>query len=162
MIKLEDIGQLTDEKELKDIRDMAAARLEQIREEKEVISKQELDKKYKDKYLLFYGKKVTMSGPFELDKSQLKIVHVIDCQFRGRDFIRVQAKVIEIRYDSEPAALMRLGCTGFGECHTEFYEDLNYDFHEKNIVKIIDKNEVNEMVKQAVDYNNNILANWDV
>lgn len=162
MIKLDDIGQLTDENELKDIRDMAAARLEQIREEKAVSSKQELDKKYKDKYLLFYGKQLTMSGPSEPDKNHLKIVHVIDCNFRGRDFIRVQAKVIEIQYDSEPTSLMKLGCTGFGECHTEFYEDFNYDFHENQIVKIIDKNEVNEMVKKAVDYNNYMMAEWDV
>ena len=156
-----DIEQIEDETVLRSIRDSADERLQKIRDEKERLSKEELEKKYKDKYLLIYGKAFTMSSTYK-NENDITIVHVKDIDFQGHGFFRCSATELHIEYDTESNAIKHLVSNDFGECKISFDVNDQYDVRESEIEKIIDLKEVKEIIAKAREYQNKIMDVWDV
>ena len=63
------------EHDLKELRDYAGSRLEEVRKQKELSNKAEVELKYKGKYILCYGKTMEMNGVIK-NKNDIKIVYV--------------------------------------------------------------------------------------
>ena len=95
----EKICNLTDENELREIRDYADARLQQVKEEKAFAKKEILEAKYKDKYIVKYGSNwIQNSRTLSKNENDITIAHILNISFQGRDFFRCHAKVIHIKY----------------------------------------------------------------
>ena len=157
----EQIDQIENEDELRKIRQYADDRLQKIKEIHNQNSVEELRKKYKDKYLLIYGR--DFSTPVSTqNKDDIKIVHVIDIVFQGHGFIRCLAKVIHIEYDTESNFLKHITSSEIAQVNVNYFEDSSFDFKEHEIEKIITANEANGIIQEAKEYQQKIFDSWDV
>jgi hypothetical protein len=157
----EQIDQIENEDELRKIRQYADDRLQKVKEIHEQNSVEELRKKYKDKYLLIYGRDFSTTVSTQ-NKNDIKIVHVIDIAFQGHGFIRCLAKVIHIEYDTESNFLQHLTSSEMAQVNVSYFEDSSYDFKEHEIEKIITANEVNGIIQEAKDHQKMIFDSWDI
>lgn len=158
----QEIDKIQDENTLKDVRDYAAQNLEKIRTAKRETELSTINDKYKDKYLLIYGRTLTMNvSCSEENKYDMKIVHVLDVNFVGTEFFRCHAKVIHIEYDNEMDMIKHL-TSDFGCTTVDYEEDEQYDVRIYEIAEMIDKEKVDELVKQAKQDINNMLDQWDI
>jgi len=157
----EKICKLSDENELRDIRDYADARLQQVKEEKAFAKKEILEAKYKDKYLVKYGSSLMKSGTLP-NKDDITIIHVLDIAFQGRDFFRCHAKVIHIKYDDDMGIVGHLSAAGYNDINIQCYEDSQYDLHESDIAEIIDQNKANQIIAEAKEFQKEIMKNWNL
>lgn len=158
----EKISKLSNEDELRELREYADARLQQVKDEKAIANKEVLEAKYKDKYLVIYGSDGFKIGAGNTNKNDIKIVHVLDISFVGRRRFRCHAKVIHIQYDSESTFISHLTANGFNEIRMECFEDAQFDLDEANINEIIDENQANKMIADAKKYQKEIMKNWNL
>ena len=157
----EKIGNLSNEDELRELREYADARLQQVKDEKALANKEVLEAKYKDKYLVKYGSALMKAGGIP-NTNDITIIHVLNIDFQGRGFFRCHAKVIHIEYDSEMSLVGHLSAAGYNEIHLECFEDSQYDLNEADINKIIDENEANQMIADAKEFQKEIMKNWNL
>lgn len=160
----EKINNLTDESELKEISLLADARRHQLKDEKAMANKTELEAKYKGKYLIKYGRQLmAMAVKFNRDNlDDITIIHVLDIEFKGKGFFRCHAKVIHIQYDPETSLVGHLTSNGFNEVKIQCFEDSQYDINETDIAKIVDQNTANGIINEAKKYQVEIMNNWDL
>ena len=159
----EKIGNLTNEDELRELREFADARLQQVKEEKAFAKKEVLEAKYKDKYIVKYGsdwKKNSSASP--KNENDITIAHILNISFQGRGFFRCHAKVIHIEYDTESSMISHLTSDGFNEVNIHCFEDTQYDLRESEIDKIITQNEANGLIADAKKLQKEIMNNWDL
>ena len=155
-----DFSKITDETELKKIRDIADKRLHEVKAEKEYKQKELLEEKYRGKYLLFYGRNVSMMCTTK-NPNDIKIVHVLDIHFQGNGFFRVKAKIIHIKYNDEWQQIKHL-TSDWTSSYISCSEDDSFDIREGDIDEIIDKQKVDKMIKNLKDTQNRIFDNWDM
>lgn len=159
----EQIGNLTNEDELRELREFADARLQQVKEEKAFAKKEVLEAKYKDKYIVKYGSNwMTNSRICTKNENDITIAHILNISFQGRGFFRCHAKVIHIEYDSESSFVSHLTADGFNEVNIHCFEDAQYDLNENEIDKIITQNEANEIIADAKKLQKEIMKNWNL
>lgn len=159
----EQIGNLTNENELRELREFADARLQQVKEEKAFAKKEVLESKYKDKYIVKYGHDWIQSDrAFSNNENDITIAHIMSVSFQGQGFFRCHARVIHIEYDSESSMISHLSADGFNEVNIHCYEDTQYDLREDEIDKIITQNEANEIIADAKKLQKEIMKNWDL
>jgi hypothetical protein len=160
----EKISNLTDESELKEISLWADARRQQLKDEKAMANKTELEAKYKGKYLIKYGREMmAMAVKFNSENhDDITIIHVLDIEFKGRGFFRCHAKVIHIQYDPETSMIGHLTSNGFNEVKIQCFEDSQYDINESDISQIVDQNTANGIINEAKKYQVEIMNNWDL
>ena len=136
------------ENDLKELRDYADSRLGEIRKQKELSNKAELELKYKGKYILCYGRTIQMNGGVK-NKNDIKIVYVEDTDFQGHGFFRCKAKIIQIKYNDEYNLVSHIGADEYGEVYISIEHDNQYSFYEQDIEKILTKEEVIEFLDEA-------------
>lgn len=160
----EKINNLTDETELKEISLLAVARRQQLKDEKAMANKTELEAKYKGKYLIKYGRQLmAMAVKFNRDNlDDITIIHVLDIEFKGKGFFRCHAKVIHIQYDPETSLVGHLTSNGFNEVKIQCFEDSQYDINETDIAQIVDQNTANGIINEAKKYQVEIMNKWDL
>ena len=159
----EKIGNLTNEDELRELREFADARLQQVKEEKAFAKKEVLEAKYKDKYIVKYGSDwMKNSSASPKNENDITIAHILNISFQGRGFFRCHAKVIHIEYDSESSMIAHLTSDGFNEVNIHCFEDTQYDLRESEIDKIITQNEANGLIADAKKLQKEIMKNWDL
>lgn len=160
----EKINNLTDETELKEISLLADARRHQLKDEKAMANKTELEAKYKGKYLIKYGRQLmAMAVKFNRDNlDDITIIHVLDIEFKGKGFFRCHAKVIHIQYDPETSLVGHLTSNGFNEVKIQCFEDSQYDINETDIAQIVDQNTANGIINEAKKYQVEIMNKWDL
>lgn len=159
----EKIGNLTNEVELRELREYAEARLQQVKEEKAFAKKEVLEAKYKDKYIVKYGHDWIQSDrTFSKNENDITIAHILSINFQGSGFFRCHAKVIHIEYDSESSMISHLTSNGFNEVNMHCYEDTQFDLREDEIDKIITQNEANGIIADAKKYQKEIMNNWNL
>ena len=159
----EKISNLTAEDELRELREFADARLQQVKEEKAFAKKEVLEAKYKDKYIVKYGSDWMQNSRIcTKNKNDITIAHILNISFQGRGFFRCHAKVIHIEYNSESTFISHLTSDGFNEVNIHCFEDTQYDLNESDIDKIITQNEANGMIADAKKLQKEIMKNWDL
>lgn len=161
MINLKNqIDLIEDEATLREIRSIADNRLQEVKQSKKETRKQEAETKYKNKYLLVYGRtySMTISEKNELD---LKIYKVLDIEFSTDDFFRCSAKLIHIEYDNEFDEI-HLTSTNYGSCKIEFSVDSSCDIYENRIEKILTKEEVQDILKTAKENQLKLIEQWEL
>jgi len=154
-----DLTTITDETELKQIRDMADKRLEEIREAKQIEQKEILEEKYRGKYLVFYGRTVSMTNTIK-NPNDIKIVHILDIKYRGEGFFKANAKVVHIKYNDEWQQIKHL-TSDWTSAYISSSEDNAFNIRECDIDEIIDKQKADRMIKQIKNSQIRILDNWD-
>lgn len=147
------------EKDLKELRDYAGYRLEEVRKQKELSNKAEVELKYKGKYILCYGRTMEMIGGIK-NKNDIKIVYVEDTDFQGNGFFRCKAKIIQIKYNDEYNLVSHIGAEEYGEVYVTFEQDKQYSFYEQDIEKILTKDEVIEMLDEAKAAQIDMMDEW--
>ena len=156
----ESINAIDDINQLKQINRLVTDKLAEIRKQHSESEKQELEKKYKDKYLLCYGKFVAMTQT-TVNENDMTIIHVLDIKFQGNGFFRCHAKAITIKFNDEYDQVYHL--TGdWGSTHIEYDENEQYDIRESDISKIITKDEANNLIKKAKEDFETITSTWDI
>ena len=119
---------------LRELRDYADARLQQLKQDTYQAKIDEYNEKYKDKYLLIYGK--TYDTVYSVNPNEIKIVHVLDVTFGREESFRCLAKTIEINYASEETIVNHLSAKSYSECHVSMFVEDQYDVTISNIQKI--------------------------
>lgn len=154
------INELTSESELRELRNYADTRLQSLKEAKEMENKSEHENRYKGKYLLLYGRTVSMTHS-EVNKNEMRIVHVEDINFVGRGFFRCKVKSIHINFDDEWKKIAHI--TGdWGSAYVSYTVDDNFDLREEDIDEIISKEKAMELITNAKEDFNNIITTWDI
>lgn len=146
------------EHDLKELRDYAGSRLEEVRKQKELSNKAEIELKYKGKYILCYGNAMQMIGG--KNKNDIKIVYVEDTDLQGHGFFRCKAKIIQIKYNDEYNLVSHIGADDYGEVYVSFEHDDQYSFYENDIDKILTKEEVIEMLDEAKATQIDMMDEW--
>ena len=147
------------EHDLKELRDYADFRLEEVRKQKELSNKAEIELKYKGKYILCYGRTMKMIGGVK-NKNDIKIVYVEDTDFQGHGFFRCKAKIIQIKYNDEYNLVNHIGAEDYGEVFVSFEHCDQFNFYENDIDKILTKNEVIEMLEEAKAVQIDMMDEW--
>lgn len=147
------------EHDLKELRNYAVSRLEEVRKQKELSNKAEVEMKYKGKYILCYGNAMKMVGTLK-NKNDIKIVYVEDTDFQGHGFFRCKAKIFEIKYNDEYNLVSHIGAEDYGEVYVSFEHDDQYSFYEHDIDRILTKEEVIEMLDEAKATQIDIMDEW--
>jgi hypothetical protein len=146
------------EHDLKELRDYAGSRLEEVRKQKELSNKAEIELKYKGKYILCYGHAMQMIGG--KNKNDIKIVYVEDTDLQGHGFFRCKAKIIQIKYNDEYNLVSHIGAEDYGEVYVSFEQDKQYSFYEQDIDRILTKEEVIEMLDEAKASQIDMMDEW--
>lgn len=147
------------EDDLKELRDYADSRLEEVRKQKELSNKAEVEMKYKGKYILCYGSALKMMGSIK-NQNDIKIVYVEDTDFQGHGFFRCKAKIIQIKYNDEYNLVNHIGAEDYGDVYVSFEQDKQYSFYETDIEKILTKEEVIEMLDEAKATQIDMMDEW--
>lgn len=147
------------EHDLKVLRDYAGSRLEEVRKQKELSKKAEIEMKYKGKYILCYGTDITMIGG-DKNKNDIKIVYVEDTDFQGHGFFRCKVKIIQIKYNDEYNLVRHISAGEYGEVYVSFEYDEQYNFYEQDIERILTKDEVIEMLDEAKVAQIDMMDEW--
>ena len=147
------------EHDLKELRDYAGSRLEEVRKQKELSNKAEVEIKYKGKYILCYGRTIQMNGGVK-NQNDIKIVYVEDTDFKGNGFFLCKAKIIKIKYNDEYNLISHIGADDYGEVYVSFEADDQYYFYEQDIEKILTKEEVIEMLDEAKAIQIDMMDEW--
>lgn len=154
------INEIDDINRLKLLKIFVSDKIDKIRKQHSEFERQELEKKYKDKYLLCYGKFVAMAQS-TVNENDMTIIHVLDIKFQGNGFFRCHAKAITITFNDEYDQVYHL--TGdWGSTHIEYDENEQYDIRESDISKIITKEEANALIKKAKEDFETIISTWDI
>ena len=157
----QNIDATVNEEKLKELRDYASSRLEEVRKQKEISSKAEIEMKYKGKYILCYGRNMTMmAAASQKNENDIKIVYVEDTDFQGHGFFRCKAKVFEIKYNDEYNLPSHLGADVYGEVYVNFEYDKQYSFYEQDIDKILTRDEVIEILDEAKAAQIDLFDEW--
>ena len=155
-----DIDNTIDEKKLKEIRDYAAYQLDAVRKQRELSQKAELEMQYKGKYVLCYGRNYSMVYSTQ-NLNDIKIVYVEDTDFKGNGFFVCKAKIIHIEYDNEYDSIKHIGSDDYGVCSISYEEDDDYHLEEKDIERIITKEEAIKLIEEAKTNQNRLLEQWE-
>lgn len=147
------------ENDLKELRDYADSRLGEIRKQKELSNKAELELKYKGKYILCYGRTIQMNGGVK-NKNDIKLVYVEDTDLQGHGFFRCKAKIIQIKYNDEYNLVSHIGADDYGEVYISIEDDDQYSFYEQDIEKILTKEEVIEFLDEAKAAQIDMVDEW--
>lgn len=149
------------EAELKALRDDADKKLEEVREAKRAKEREKFMQDWAGKYIISYGRKYLKAGS-SVDKSDIKIAHIISVDFKGRNFIRCKAHLIHIKYNDEHDWLNAgLNSKGYGEVKLEAYITPSYDIQDDEEVKIITKEEALKIINDARETAFIITDEWD-
>jgi hypothetical protein len=155
------IKTITDENSLRSLREFSDRCLQEAKEKKAQVSKSEFEAKYKDKYLVIYGRHVTMMSSVP-NKNDIKIVHVLGIDFKGHGFFRCHAKIVHITFNDEWKRVAHL-TSDWGSSYISYSEDEQFDIHESDIDEVYDDNtEIKKLIKLAKDDFNDIIDTWDV
>ena len=153
------IRSLSDEDALRELRDYSDEHLQDLKERKARSSKAEIEEKYRDKYLVFYGRHVAMTSRVP-NMNDITIVHVLDVDFVGRGFFRCHVREIHIKYDDEWNQVSHL-TSDWGSAYISCSDDTQYDIRENEIDGIIDREKVMEIVGKARENCAKIADMWD-
>jgi len=155
------IKAITDENSLRSLREYSDRCLQEAKEKKAQASKSELEAKYKDKYLVIYGRHVMMMASIP-NKNDIKIVHVLGIEFKGNGFFRCHAKIVHIKFNDELKQVAHL-TSDWGSSYVSYSEDEQFDIHESDIDEVYDDNtEIKKLIQLAKDDFNTIIDSWDV
>lgn len=157
------IDTMIDENALRSIRSVADNRLQEVKKQKELADKVDLEDKYRDKYLLIYGRTMAMMpSAVTVNKNDIKIVHVKEINFKGNGFFSCKAKVLHIDYDNESNVLKHLSSSEYGSCYVSYTFDDQFSLNERDIDKIITKEEALEYIKEAKDIQKQMIEGLDI
>lgn len=154
------IDKVEDESALRQIRNYADNVLQNVKKQKELMNKTELENKYKGKYLLMYGSYASMTHR-ETNKNDIKIIHVLDIDFKGNGFFRCHAKVIHFKFGDEYKSIAHLN-SDWDSAYISITDDEQYDINEREISKVIDKNEAEKIIDKYKENYLNLMKNWRI
>ena len=97
------IKELNDESGLRSLREYADSCLQKVKEQKAAASIDKIAKKYKDKYLLLYGRHYTRLTSF-VNPAEFTIIHVEDIEYAGATHFRCKAKIICVGHNDKYSA----------------------------------------------------------
>lgn len=154
------IKAITNEDDLRELREYADTCLQAVKESKAFKCKAKLENKYKDKYLLIYGRFIGKAFS-SVNKKDMTIIHVEEIEFSGRGFFRCKVKGIHIKFDDEYERISHL-TADWGSAYVSFIEDNQYDLREDEIDEIITKEKAMELIEVAKNDFNDIITKWDI
>ena len=140
------IKELSDESSLRSLREYADSCLQKVKEQKAAASIDKIAKKYKDKYLLLYGRHYTRLASM-VNPAEFTIVHVEDIDYAGATHFRCKAKLIRAvqgdKFSAEGFLVDKYA--GFKlEVKTDHQHNIEYS----DIDEIITKEKATEMINE--------------
>lgn len=155
------INDINDEDALRSLRDAADKKLQQIKDDKQTAKLELESKNYVNKYFVLYGK--TWNGSVSTpNEDDITVVHVLSIDFVGNNFIRCDANVIKIEYDTEDEWLdSGINCKNFGQVNIIRYHSPSYDLYMKQDYKQISREDVGEIISDAFEAAKHNLTMWD-
>ena len=154
------IDKVEDESALRQIRNYADNVLQNVKKQKELINKTEIENKYKGKYLLMYGSYASMTHR-ETNKNDIKIIHVLDTDFKGHGFFRCHAKVLHFKFGDEYESIKHLS-SDWDSAYISITDDEQYDINENEISEVIDKDEAEKIIDKYKENYLNLMKNWSI
>lgn len=147
---------LSDESSLRSLREYADSCLQKIKEQKAAASIDKIAKKYKDKYLLLYGRHYTRLASI-VNPAEFTIVHVEDIDYAGATHFRCKAKIIRAaqgdKFSAEGFLVDKYA--GFKlEVKTDHQHNIDYG----DIDEIITKEKATEMINE---FKKKVCSNCD-
>lgn len=155
------IKAITNEDDLRELREYADTCLQEVKESKAFKCKAKLENKYKDKYLLKYGRNIGKAIS-TVNKKDMEIIHVIEIEFVGKGFFRCKVKGVQIKFDDEYRQLSHLTANDWGSVYVSYVDDEQYDIREDQIDEIITKEKAMELIEIAKNDFNDIVTKWDI
>ena len=157
------IKAITNEDDLRELREYADKCLQEVKESKAFKCKAKLENEYKDKYLLKYGRNVCKAFS-TVNKKDMEIIHIIEIVFAGRGFFRCKVKGVHIKFDDDYRQISHLTANDWGSVYVSYLEDDQYDIRgdENNIGEIITKEKAMELIETAKNDFNDIVTKWDI
>lgn len=155
------IKNFEDEDSLLSLRNAADEKLQRLRDDKLSTKLKQASTDLVNKYFIFYGKtwNDSVCTPNEDD---MTIVHVLSIDFVGNNFIRCDANVIKIEYDSDNAWLNSgINCKNFGQVNIISYRSTSYDIDMRQDLKQISREDVGEIISDAFEAAKHNLTAWD-
>ena len=132
-----------------------------VREAKRAKERAKSMQNWAGKYVISYGRKYLKAGSLE-DKSDIKIAHITEVDFKGRNFVRCKANVIHIKYNDEHDWLNAgLNSEGYGQVQLEAYTTPSFDINDDEEVKTISKEEALKIINDARETAFIIADEWD-
>lgn len=156
------IKAITNEDDLRELREYADTCLQAVKESKAFKCKAKLENKYKDKYLLKYGRNVCKAFSSTANKNDMEIIHIIEIEFVGQGFFRCKVKGIHIKFDDDYEQISHLTANDWGSAYVSYIEDEQYDLREDEIDEIITKEKAMELIEVAKNDFNDIITQWDI
>ena len=153
------INEIDGVSQLRDIREFADLHVQLAKEAEALANSAELEAKYRGKYLIMYGRHVSMMMSTQ-NKNDIRIVHVLDIKFKGHGFFRCHARVIHIKFNDEWKQISHL-TSDWGSSYISYTDDKQYDIHENDIDEIVDKGRAEELVRRAKEDYMKIANRWD-
>lgn len=158
---IDSINTMVDEESIKNIINSASLRLEFIKKQKEIANKADFEEKYKGKYLLIYGKHLSLNSMSEKNEKDISIVYVNDLNFKGRGFYSCDAKIIHITYDSDSEIIKHISSDNFGSVMITCEHDSQYQLYDYEIEKILTKEEAVKIIADAKQDVNDLIEGWN-
>ena len=159
----EKIDKMLDEETLRSIRNYSNNRLQEVKTQKEMAQKANLESKYLNKYILIMCiKNITKIGHSDPNPNDLTIAHVISIKFQGRGFFRCHAKVCKIHFNNEFKSIAHLTANASASCELEIFDDEQFDFHEYDRLEIISKEKALALIKESKESIVKLMENVDL
>lgn len=155
------IKAITNEDDLRELRNYADMCLQEVKDSKTFKCKAKLENKYKDKYLLKYGRNICKAFS-TVNKKDMEIIHVLEIEFAGKGFFRCKVKGVQIKFDDEYKQIAHLTANDWGSVYVSYIEDEQYDICENQIDEIITKEKAMELIEIAKNDVNDIVTKWDI
>ena len=154
------IDKVEDETALRQIRNYADNVLQNVKKQKELMNKTEIENKYKGKYLLMYGSYASMIHR-ETNMNDLKIIHVLDIDFKGNGFFRCHAKVLHFKFGDEYKSISHIS-SDWDSAYISITDDEQYDINENEISEVIDKDEAEKIIDKYKENYLNLMKNCNI
>ena len=150
---------LSDESSLRSLREYADSCLQKLKEQKAAASIDKIAKKYKDKYLLLYGRHYTRLTSI-VNPAEFTIVYVEDIDYAGATHFRCKVKLIRAAQGDKFSAEGFLAdkYAGFKlEVKTDHQHNIEYS----DIDEIITKEKATEMINEFKKKICDSCDNWE-
>ena len=137
---------LNDESALRSLREYADSCLQKVKEEKAAANIDKIAKKYKDKYLLLYGRHYTRLASI-VNPVEFTIVHVEDIDYAGATHFRCKAKMIRAAQNDKFSTEVFL-VDKYDGFKIEVKTDHQHNIQYSDIDEIITKEKAVEMINE--------------
>ena len=144
---------------LRRIRDIADTRLHVLQDAKDKANLTDLSSKYVGKYILIYGKRVTMASSF-INRNDINIFRVKELAFIGGGMFRIIGLKLRICTADQYDDIEHLTDTAFASLIVSVSDGATMSIYEKDIEAILEPAQVYEYIQHAVGLQDALLKNW--